>query len=153
MPVEALLGASSMENHHHHNRELSQQLRYRELSAHCTAALCPQPKLCARSMLIMTISVRGRSSSPTPASQQAALMACMLIQALKTFPMKLFLQLSLLIFILSRSKWRMTRAAKGGPNHTMPFFQETKSPSKYYLHRDSDQSLGRLHIFPSAAIQ
>ena len=41
-------------------------LRYRELSAHCTAALCPQPKLCARSMLIMRISVRGRSSSPTP---------------------------------------------------------------------------------------
>ena len=40
-------------------------LRYRELSAHCTAALCPQPRLCARSLLIMRISVRRRSSSPT----------------------------------------------------------------------------------------
>ena len=123
-----------MENHHHHNRELSQPITWdTESCLHTALQLsAPRPGCVLAQCSLWQYQSGDAAAVQHLTSQHGVSMACMLIQALKTFPMKLFLQLSLLILILSRSKWRVTGEAKGGPNHTMPFFQETKSPSKYY---------------------
>ena len=159
-----------MKNHHHHNRELSQPITWdTESCLHTALQLsAPRPGCVLAHCSLWEYQSVDAAAVQHLASQQAASMACMLIQALKTFPMKLFLQLSMFISILSKSKWWMTGAAKGGPNseewnpsYPIPVdpiirclsFRKPSHWVNIIIHRDSDQSLGRLHIFPGAAIQ